>query len=507
MATQKTGIPLDYLIQTTSSSIKDTFSNSKLNTLLIVKYDVNNPMNIFTSYSNPEDVRKAIPSVGGFANTYFGFTSKQATKAELLTILTWSNTPTASNLIGSRLNSLDSYKSVNGSFSIIIGSTKLNVTLDLTSAALNSYADLATKIQEAIRSAANNKKDGTQVIVKFNSNNSNLIIQTGSKGASTNITFLAPPTAGTDISNVFGLLESQGAYIVPGNDGIPTLAELLDFIKINNGNYFNITTNFGFDNEESDLKTFGSFLKNSNGRYLGIYSMNDNLIITNPNALEMYFAYDGLMIDYSLNNNQNAFLAGIISAMDFSNTNGNYNIAFNDASIFENSITTEMNAVNLNSNRANSVLTYGKLGQFSKFYGMGKIMGQLTDNANIYIADAYLTISLQFALANMFLAEGFIGVRGHNNISLVISYIDPIFYSSIKAGIIVQGVELTTTEKNVVIKNFKNSENALQLLQDRGFYYEVSKMDVQNKSIEIVRAYIANTPINKIIIRNYILGA
>lgn len=235
--------------------------------------------------------------------------------------------------------------------------------------------------------------------------------------------------------------------------------------------------------------------------------MKDPSIANVSNTLENYFAYDGLMIDYSLNDNQNAFLCACISAIDFSNTNGNYNIAFNDASIFNNSVTLESEANNLNSNRANSVFTYGKLGQFSKFYGMGKIMGQLTDNANIYIADSYLTISLQFALANMFLAQGFIGVRGENNISIVISYIDPIFYSAVKAGIIVQGVELTTTEKNIVISNFKNQENALQLLQSRGFYYEISKIDVTNKTIEILRAYVANTPINKIVIRNYILGA
>ena len=490
----KTGIPLDYLIQTTSTSIKDRFSNSKLNTLLITKYDNNNPITQFSSFSNIEDIRKNIPSVLGFANIYFGFTSKQSTKAELLTILTWNKEAVAVSLIGTRLNTLESYKSVNGAFSITIGEKNVNVTLNLTTAALNSYNDLATKIQEAINGVA---KDAN-IVVLYNSNNGNLILQTSQKGANSKISFLQSPTSGTDISNLFGLLQSQGAYIVNGRDAIANLDALLSLIQITNGNYFNITTNFKFDNENNDLLTFGSWLKNSNGRYIGIYSMENQSIVTDNMALQPYFAYDGLMIDYSLNKNQNAFLCATISAIDFSNANGNYNIAFNDASIFENSITQESQLTNLNANRANSVLTYGKLGQFSQFYGMGKIMGQLTDNANIYIADSYLTIALQFSLANMFLGQGFIGVRGDNNISIIISYIDPVFYDAVTAGIIVQGTELTTSEKNTIITNFKNQDNAIQLLQNRGFYYEISKIDISNKTIEIVRAYVANTPINKL---------
>lgn len=506
---QTTGIPLDYLIQTTSTGIKDSFSNSKLNTLLIVKYDANNPMETFTSFSNVDAVSKALPNIINFANIYFGFTSKQATKAELLTILSWNTKATASSLIGNRLGSLDVYQKINGAFTITFGTNKLNVNLDLSNETLNSYSDLATKLQTAIRQTATTAKakDGQQAVVLFNSNNSNLIIQTGSTGSTANISFLGAPTAGTDISNIFGLMQNQGAYIVSGKDAIPTLQDLLNLIKITNGNYFNITTNFVFDDEEKDLITFGSWLKNSNGRYLGIYSMSNLAIVSTNDALQNYFAYDGLMIDYALNPNQNAFLSAIISAIDFSNTNGNYNIAFNEAKIFANSVTKEADLINLNANRANSVLTYGKLGQFSQFYGMGKIMGELTDSANIYIADSYLTIALQFALANMFLSQGFIGVRGTNNISMIFSYINPIFDEAVVAGIIVQGSELTTTEKNIVISNFRNQDNALQLLQTRGYYYELSKIDTTNKTIEIVRAYVANTPINKIVIRNYILGA
>ena len=65
-----------------------------------------------------------------------------------------------------------------------------------------------------------------------------------------------------------------------------------------------------------------------------------------------------------------------------------------------------------------------------------------------------------------------------------------------------------TTERNSVITNFpNNAEEAINAIQKNGYYYEVNRIDTVTKEMYITQAYMANTPVSKIIINNYILGA
>ena len=76
-------LPLDLIIDVTSTGVRDTFTIGKLNTIIIEKYDTNFPNKKFTQISNLQQAQEIFgfnSNVANFASVYFGFLSKSATK-------------------------------------------------------------------------------------------------------------------------------------------------------------------------------------------------------------------------------------------------------------------------------------------------------------------------------------------------------------------------------------------------------------------------------------------
>lgn len=147
------GIPLNELISVTSAGVRETFSLSKLPTLLVTT-SAELPVQRWGKHYNSVSVGKELGNNSTaklFADNYFSFTSKKAQRADLLNILYYNTEAKPASLIGSPAKDLETLKTLNGAFSISIGNTKKDVSLDLTSAV--SYSDIATKLQESIRIA------------------------------------------------------------------------------------------------------------------------------------------------------------------------------------------------------------------------------------------------------------------------------------------------------------------------------------------------------------------
>lgn len=501
------GIPLDWLVNVTSSGVRDTFSLSKLPTLLITK-TTSLPSPQWNKFYDSTQVGKVLgidTEAKKFADNYFSFTSKKSSRADLLNVLVYNDGDLAPYLLGTRADSLEKLKALNGKFSISINGTVKDVEVDLSEA--NSYSDVATKLKEAINLAGAGTIDAfTKANVTFNTQTSGFIVKGGALGEGATISTISAPTSGTDISGGLGLSEANGAVTFDGRGAIPTFTQLLELIGTTNGDYFVIQFDYALNDNE--LLEFCKWVDLSNDRYLGIVNSQDNTIIQNEGVLSAYEAYNGVLFEYSPNNSVLGFSAGIISALDFSQSNGNVNIAFNDATKFQDiAITTKQELNILEANKANSILKFSQIGQSQVWYGMGNIMGTKTNNANIYVCNAYLKVQLQFALANMFNSQSMIGLRGGNNEAIVFAYLNEVFLKSVNAGIIVEGAELTTTERQVLLKTFKNGETAVTQCQRQGYFYEISGIDLKTQKLNIITAYVANKPIKQIVINNYILGA
>lgn len=510
-------LPLDLLIDITSRGVKDTFSIGKLNTIIIEKYNDDLPNKKFVECFDLDTTQSIFgfeAPATKFAEVYFGVISKSATKCDRLFVYNWNDKDIPPALKGGIAPSVSELQKLNGKFKIDLGSGEQEVTLNLTTGQNQDYAKIATLIENAIKSVVGGGQQFTNAKVTYNPHTKGFIIKSGKAGAGEVIKY---PIAGTsnDIHNKLGLTLEEGAVSIEGLAAVSTIDNVLNEIDKNNGNYYLITPNFEFEIRtlDTNLKAFGVFLNNSNDRYAGVYSWNNPLLESlDSKVTEPYEGFNGLIIDSKHNDYQNALVCALISAMDLSKPAGNYNIAFNDATQFQiNAIVDKVKYNAMKVNKANAPCKFGILGQDDTIYMDGTILGTKTDSINVYICNSFLKMNLQINLYNMFKAQKLIGLRDKRGKDIIKSYMESVFQGGVNANIIAQGAVLTTTEKNVIIDNFKNIvsdiDKVLTQIENTGYYYEIADVNVTTRELTIVMAYVANTPVKKIVINNYILGA
>lgn len=625
-------LPLDLIVDITSSAVKDTFMIGKLNTLCINKYDPNNPQPKFVEAHQLSDIIGTYgldSAMYGFGGVYFGVISKSATRADTLYIYNWSKENVAPFLNGARITLLDDIQSLRGSFILAINGIEREVAIDFD--LVTSFSEAGEKLQEAIRSAGTgldteSEKLFSEVKAYYNPVTQGFTIVSGGAGDGNTISFALPYTAqkvepievvqsvpdidsidnpltlkesefytlnftglptntsfkityndvaGTtqeealtlagnkltipndlivnlinlqatnvkliandpdddnaqanprevevnivleanpiteDIHDKLGLTQDEGATAEAGYNGLETLSEVLADIEGNNGNYYVLTTAFAFDDIRAQLHEFGKFLNASNDRFLGVYSWDSKAIITTKGFLKEFQGYNGLVIDYQTMPYQQGLVCGYISAMELNNPSGNYNIAFNDATIFSgNALTETIHYQNLVNNKANAPCKFGILGQDDTIYMDGTCMGSKTNSINIYCANSFIKMNQQIALFNMFKSQKMIAVRGRQTQGVVRAYLDDVFTKAVKANIICRGATLTTTEvqmvKNTFVDYVDDLDQLIRDIENNGYFYAVTDFDLVNKTMNIVEAYVANTPAKKIIVNIYILGA
>ena len=499
------GIPLSWLVDITSVGVKDSFSLSKLPTLLITKYDSEYINPKWSKFYDVDSVKKAFganTSVGKFGNNYFNVVNKMSSKPDLLNVYVWNENATPAILQGGRVSSINTLKT-SGAFSLTIGNDTRDVIVDLRDVV--SYTDIATKLQSAINKAG--EPNFTKATCIFDTIKQGFRISSGESGV-VSISYASAPATLTDISNLLSLTQDKGAVVYEGRDTIGSFDNVLSEINLENGAYFVLA--FDWELSEAESQTLGEFVNSSNNRFLGIVNSTNSTLTTQEGASEALKGYNGIILDYFKDLRAvNGFSAGLISAIDFSQTNGNANLAFNDATRYANqAIQTQAELNTLESNLANSILEFSQIGQSRAWYGMGNIMGTLTNSANVYIGNAYLCFQLQLQFANMFNSQSFIGLRGKNNEGILTSYIESVFQGCVNNGIIIQGAELTTTEKQKLISVFGDKgESAVSQCSRGGYFYQIGTADLVNQTLPISIAYVANKAVKRIVITNYVLGA
>lgn len=513
----QSGISIDNIINVLSSSVRDVFTPGRMNTILIEKYNDNLPNEKFIQISNLSQSQLIFgfeAPVTKFSEIFFATVSKIATIPQKLTIYNWNEDDKPAVLKGGKVGSLDELKALNGKFKITLGLVSVDIELNLTGA--TSLTDCATKLQTAIQGATgqDSNTNFTNASVTFSSVTGGFIIKGGDAGDGQKIDYLQAPGDGIDIHSSLGLTLNEGATIIEGLAGVGAFNQVLSEINLKNGDYFVITPNFKFDNVDTDLVDFGIFLKNSNDKYMGVYAY-DNTLIETPNSkvLDKYFAYDGLYIDNKKQDYQNAYVCGLISSLDFTATGGNFNLAFNDAGILsENPIKDDIKYQAMLENRANAPVSITQRGQYDITYLDGTIMGEKTNSANVYIANAFLSENLKISLYNMLRSQTLIS-RDQMSRTIILATLDNVFTSAVASRIIATGVELSQTEKSFIATNFQNLDDSvetiIQKIEDNGYYFAIQDFSIENEKLvcNIISAYYANRPVNQIVVRNFILGA
>lgn len=502
------GIPLSYIVDTTSAGGRDIFSLSKLPALFLQKNNTANPRLKFDEFSNANQVLEAYGADSNaykFALNYFGFTSKMATKADRITIYNWNETATGATLKGAKLTkAVSELSQFDGALSFDIGGVVENIALNFSTA--TSYADIATLIQTALNAIENPAYQNSQVF--FNQNSGGFVLVCGEVGEASSIGFVNGTGA-----NDLGLTEQSGAMILSGSEAVPTLSEALNIIEVENGAYYNVCFNKDLALTDDDIKNIGKWVNSTNCRYKA------SVILDNPkwknqrDILGDLKGYNGLFLEFRNNEaEQDGLYAGIGASKDYSTQNGNFSTSYNLANAYsEKAVKIEKEMEVLETNKLNAIATFGSVGQFETMTFGDFICGEITNSDTIYQANSFLVLSEQMAIMNLFINEPLVGLRGANNQGKFYSVIDNEFQKAIFNGtaIKLQGEdELTTTEKNKMYSVFGEKGGiAIKSLWKNGYYFVIDGVDLVNKKVHISQAYVGNSPVKKVVIANYILGA
>ncbi len=498
-------LPIDLLVEINSTGVRDTFTIGKLPTLLITKAKDALPQPQFSKFTNLSAVKTAFKSgsVVDFATEYFGFTSKNATKADLLSVFVLNDSAAAAMIKGAKLGELGTLTGLNGSVNFTIDGKSVDITLDFTSA--TSFADCAAAIKTAL-----NAKTGAgfkTAECEYNALTGGFIVKSGTTGSTSTIAFVSAPASGTDISAKLGLTQSEGAELIAGQDAT-SLDSALSLIEGNNGNYFVITFDYTFADLAKDLTTFGKWLNASAGRFMGVYS--DSALMTAD--LTDIHANDGLLLDYKVADNQNGVVCAYISSLDLSKANSNVNLAFNDMSAFaSNAITDRTKYEKMQAQMLNAPSKFGILGQDDTIYMDGTICGTLTNSANVYFCNSFIKFNEQISLYNMLKSSKIIGLRDIQSRNAINGYITEVFEDAVAAKIIATGSELTTTEESVLSQTYAGLVDDLEAVYSQiekfGYFFAITDINTTKREMSITQAYMANAPLKKLVIANYILGA
>lgn len=498
-------LPLDLLIDVTSQGVSDTFTLGKLPTILVTQADTSLPNAEFTQLLSTTSTKETFgfdSGVADFADIYFGVTAKGASKADQLWVYNWTETGQAEAIKGATVGS--TIFGLTGDFGIDLNGTVENFTVDLTSAI--SYTEAAGIIETEINTSTTDAL--AAATFTYNVLTGGFVLYLGELGE-----FEVEFVDGTasDIHDQLGMTSLEGSLFIANIVG-KTWEQSLTEINNYNGSFYVITPNFQLtiDENEDQLQEFGQFINNSNDRFLGVYSWaNASLGVSGSGATDLYEGYNGLFIDWQLNDNQGAFICGLIASINLSLVAGNENLAFQDNTIFQTSALVDPSKYSaMEQNKANAPSKFGILGQDDTIYQTGTILGTKTDSANVYLCNSYLKFAIQISLYNMFKSQKLISLRGTTGRGIIFSYLNEVFENAVRSNIVVTGATLTTTETNSLITNFPdNAEGAIESVEKYGYYYEVNRIDTVTKEIYITQAYMANMPVSKIIINNYILGA
>ena len=498
-------LPIDLLVEVNSTGVRDTFTIGKLPTLLITKAKDALPQPQFSKFTNLSALKEAFKSgsVVDFATEYFGFTSKNATKADLLNVFVLNTSNAPAMIKGAKLGELGTLTALNGSVGFTIDGKSHDIALDFTG--LSSYADLAA----VIKTALNAQKDTgfKSAECEYNALTQGFIIKSGTAGATSTISYVTSPSTGTDISTALGLSKGEGAEIIAGQNA-QSLADALSVIEGNNGNYYLITFDYAFDDVERDLAVFGKWLNASAGRFMGVYS--DSTLLTAE--LTDIKANDGLLLDLKVAENQNGVVSAYVSSLDLSKANSNVNLAFNDMSAYaSNAITDRTTYEKMQGQFLNAPSKFGILGQDDTIYMDGTICGTLTNSANVYFCNSFIKFNEQISLYNMLKSSKIIGLRDAQSRNAINGYITEVFENAVASKMIATGAELTTTEESVLSQTFAglvdDLEGVYNQIEKFGYFFAVTDINTAKKELTITQAYMANTPLKKLVIANYVLGA
>ena len=433
-------------------------SGFSLNGLLLTK-NANAPLGVPLSFNSDSAVGSYFGTTSDeykFAVRYFAANDNKTKLPSALLICGYNLSAQAGWLRGGSVAyTLAQLKTItNGNLKLSFGGADVELTgLDFSGA--TSYSLVATAIQTALR-AAGQTANFTSATCVFNSQTNAFIITSGASDSTGTIGYaMATTTAGTDVSSILALRETNGAILSPLQSAATTLDAFMSAIINETQAFFSFCKLWELadasDNQTEDL-AFATWCGLQGVRF-AFFEHDKESADLNPNSSADFLSVlktnnvGGTAGCYGTTD-LCAMIMGTIAAVNYELRNGRITTAFKTQSGLEPTCTNNDNYLALEGKGYNSYVKDGTAG--NTFFGVqrGTISGpyQFID---AYANHIWLNDQMQVAMRTML---GDVNALPYNEFGYnqILNSITPVIDRALNAGVINTGIDLDASQINVI---------------------------------------------------------
>lgn len=402
-----------------------------------------------------------------FANKYFSYRNLKGKRPKALSFSNYNPEGRKCTLRATATPvALATLKEISdGSIKIDMGGVATEITsIDLSE--VTSYADVATAIQTAIRAVTANGELWTGATVTYDST-CGFVLQGGTVSAS-NIGYATDATSGTALADKIKWTSSDQPFVSAGMESETPLAcvrrTMSELPSCGSFAFLDALT-------LSQISDLAQWNHNQNVRY--IYSV--AVDSTNYSTIQTAVAnYDGICLTYGNDKFVSYMPMAIFSATDFESANGTVCYMFIQFDGEEASVTTDTLSNTLDALRINYYGQTKRSGQGLSFYQRGYLQGSIPD-IGVYANEIWLKKEIENASLTLFTRRGKLPANS-TGVGIFRTAIQPILDLSISNGTFLLGKVLTRSQRDSVIET-TDSEDAISLIQDQGYWFNVEVID------------------------------
>lgn len=394
---------------------------------------------------------------------YFGWISKNITRAKKIGFIRWADVPTAAQIFGNTTTkALGTFTAItDGAFSITIGGTTKNLSgIDLSAAA--SLAAVAAAIQTAIRAETGTQFTGATVA--YNATRKSFDFTSGATGAAA--ISVAAPGSGTNLLTPLGW-NTLSTIVSDGADA-QTVTDVLNVSTEANNNF----GSFLFQPELSLDEVVEAATWNAAQNVLYMYAVP----VVKASASAYFdalagFAGVGVTVNETAGEYAEMVPMMILAATDFTKRNSVQNYMFQLFNLTP-SVTTTSESDTLDDVRANYYGRTQTAGQNIEFYQRGVLMGGATApvDMNVYANEQWLKDAASAAILELLLSLSRVSANAKGRVQLL-AQIQQVVDQAVFNGTISLGKPFTNTQK-VYITEVTGDPEAWRQVQGIGYWID-----------------------------------
>ena len=438
---------------------------------LIGRFFTTNPLvptKSHIEFSNADDVASYFGSGSdeyARAAFYFGWISKQGTRAPSISFAFWASSATAPLIYGAKgAQSVSSYTSISaGSFGLTMGAFSTTFTGINFTTGVTTLADVAAKIQTAIRAYSAGGANFTAATVTYDATRQSFNLVGGATGDA--VISVTAGSGGNDIAGQLGWLSATAIF--SNGSAVQSVTDVLSDSASNNNNFGSFT--FMPSLTQNQVVEAATWNQTQNYKY--IYSV--RCTSSTASALSAaLIGYTGTTLTLAplANEYPEQIPMMVMAATDYSRVNAAQNYMFQQNFNVTPSVTNDTDANTYDALRVNYVGQTQAAGKFVAFYQRGYMMGG--DNAakdqNTYANEVWFKDDASAGILSLLLALPQIPANITGRAILLQALGDTIQRALINATISV-GKTLTDAQKQAITVN-SGDPRAWYQVQNTGYW-------------------------------------